>query len=233
MASMTFLQLAQRLREKIGGAGTGPSSTIAQTGESLRQVNWVQEAWNEIQSRSRMWKWMRKDFSFQTAVGKGYYLATATTGETLVGDLADWYDDTFRAYRTSSGRADEQFLVHWDYDTFRDVYDFGAQGSIQERPICWTERPSDKAVLLGSTPDAIYTVTGQYQAAPSDLSGDSAVPGMPSRWHMLIVYRAMMLAGTYDAAPEVFAEGQASYNRMLEMLEIDQIEPISFGEPLA
>lgn len=233
MAAMNRLQIVQRLREKIGGAGTGPTSTLAQVGESLRQVNWCDEAWLEIQTLSEQWAWMRKGASFPTTAGKAAYLPTATVGETLVADFGRWHDDTFRIYRTSVGRSDEQFLVPWDYADWRNTYDFGAQSTILQRPMVLAERPADSAILLGNTPDDIYTITGEYQAAPSALAADADLPGLPAKFHMLIVYKAMMFAGSYDAAPEVYAEGSQAYERMLAMLEADQLEQISFGEPLA
>jgi hypothetical protein len=233
VALMTRLQIVQRLREKTGGAGSGPSSTIGQTGEALRQVNWCDEAWLEIQTLSEDWKWMRKEFSFPTTIGKIAYLPTATAGEALVSDFGRWHDDTFRIWRTSTGRADEQFLVPWDYECWRDTFDFGLESTRQSRPMVWTERPADSAILLGGTPDAVYTVAGQYQSAPVALATNDATPGMPAKFHMLIVYKAMMYAGSYDAAPEVYAEGRDAYDRMLAMLQADQLEQIGFGEPLA
>ena len=234
MAAMTFLQLVQRLREKSGSVGTGPTAVTAQTGESLRLVNWVNEAWTEIQARSPHWKWMRKDFSFQTAASKIFYLPTITAGEVGIADFGRWHDqDTFRMYRTSLGRADEQYLVPWDYQTFRDSYDFGIQSTILNRPSVWAERDKDQAILLGPTPDAIYTVTGQYQASPSVLAADADLPGLPAEFHMLIVYKALMLYAEYEAAAEVFSANQKAYDRMYSMLEDDQLEGISFGAPLA
>lgn len=233
MASMTRLQIVQRLREKIGGAGTGPTTTIGQTGESLRQVNWCDEAWLEIQAKSEQWAWMRNSFSFPTTSGKSAYLPTATAGEALISDFSSWHDDTFRIYLTATGRSDEQFLVPWDYKDWRDTYNFNVQSTQLARPMVWAERPADRAILLGNTPDAIYTVTGEYQSVPTALTVDASVPGLPAKYHMLIVYKAMMFAGSYDAAQEVYAEGRDSYDRMMTMLEADQLEQIHFGDPLA
>lgn len=229
----TFLEGVRTLREKCGIAGNGPTSVVAQSGEALRLVNWFQEAWNEIQALHTDWKWMRGSFSFQTAPGKLAYLPTADAGEVGITDLARWHGDSFRMWLTGAGRHDEQFLPEWSHETWRNTYDFGSQAELQQRPSMWAERPGDQAILLGPLPDNVYTVVGEYQRAPSELVGDAAVPGMPKQFHRLIVYKAMMLYGAYEAAPEVRAEGEDSYDRMLSLLEDNQRPPLTFGEPLA
>lgn len=231
---MTFLQLVQKLRQKVGGAGTGPTTVVAQSGELLDYVNWVQEAWLLIQALEEDWMWMRKDVSFQTAANKIAYLPSATAGETGVTDLAKWCDDdSWRCYKTATGRSDEAWLVSWPYQVFRDTYDFGTQSTIVGKPSVFASRDRDLALLLGQTPDSIYTVTGQYQATPTDMLVDADVPGMPARFHMLIVYRAMMLYGRYEAAPEVTADGEREFSNMLTALRGDQLEHIHLGPPLA
>lgn len=231
---MNFLQLAQKLRQKVGGTGTGPATVVAQTGEYLDFVDWTNEAWLAIQTLEANWKWMRKDFSFQTTAGKSFYLPNATAGETGITDLAKYHDDdTWRAYKTATGRADESFLVPWHYQTYRDSFDFGLQSTILSKPTVWSVRDRDRAVLLGHTPDDVYTITGQYQKVPTEMAADADEPDMPARFHMLVVYRAMMLYGKYEGAPEVFADGEEEFNKLYAALRIDQLEPVTLGEPLA
>lgn len=231
---MNFLQLCQKLRQKVGGAGTGPPTVLGQTGELLDYINWVQEAWSLIQALEEDWKWLRKDVSFQTTAGKVSYLPAATAGETGVIDLAKWCDDdSWRCYKTAIGRPDEAWLVGWPYQAFRDTYDFGSQATLQGKPAVFAVRDKDLALLLGQTPDDIYTITGQYQGNPVDMTLDADVPGLPARFHMLIVYRAMMLYGRYEGAPEVAADGEGEFVRMLTALRGDQLDCISLGAPLA
>lgn len=231
---MTFLELVKKLRQKTGGAGTGPTTVVAQTGESKDYVDWINEAWLLIQAEEANWQWMRKDVSFQTAAAKNFYLPTATVGETGLTDFGRWNDcDSWRCYRTSTGRSDESYLVPWDYQTWRDTYDFGLQSTLQSKPTVFAIRDKDDAVLLGATPDAIYTVTGQYQGAPVQMAADADIPGLPSRFHLAIVYRAMVLYGRFEAAPEVEADGAREYDKLRAALRIDQLESLSLGAPLA
>lgn len=230
---MTNLELVKALRELCGIAGSGPTSVIAQTGESLRLVNWIGRAWNEIQSEHDVWQWMRKEFSFATTLGKNAYLPSAAAGEVGIADLASWHTDTLRLYTTAIGRSDDQYLVAWDYASWRDSYDFGSQVALRDRPVIWAERASDKALLLGPNPDGIYTVYGQYQASPTAMTLDADVPAMPTRFHMLIVYRAMRYYAAYEAASEVEFEGRANAEHWMSLLERDQLPALGLGGPLA
>jgi hypothetical protein len=230
---MDRLALAKRLREKCGVAGTGPITTIGQVGDALRLVNCIDDAWEEIQLRSRWWRWMRRSASFNTVANKGAYLHTATAGETGITDFAEWRIDTLRCWNTAAGRNDEQFLVNWAYDVWRNTYDFGGQVSVRGRPVVWTQRDEDQAIILADVPDGVYTVAGQYQSIPQVLVADTDVPRMPPRFHMAIVGRAMMLYAEYEAAPEVYSAGAGIYDRYYAELENDQLDPMSMAGPLA
>jgi hypothetical protein len=230
---MTWLELVQKLREKCTGSSVGTSSVANQSGESLFFVNLLVEAWLELQLRSEDWKWMREEFSFQTAVGKRFYLATAAVGETGVDDLARWHRDTLRIYKTATGRSDEQYLPFWDYERWRDIFDFGEQATRQGRPQIHSQRARDKALLLAEVPDDIYTVTGEYQRVPSAIGGDNDSPDMPSQFHMLLVYMGMKSYATQEAAPEIWDEGDRETKTYLGLLERDQLPELELPEPLA
>ena len=232
---MNFLQLAQRLSVECGVSGTGPSSTLNQTGMSGKLVNWIQSAWLEIQGLHDNWGWMREPFAFNTVAGTGDYAPSATVN-TLTGnvlsDLRFWHKDTFRCQRVSIGVQDEQWLVEWDYQVFRNTYRFNVQ--VNNRPVVFAIKPNGKDVMLGSIPDDVYSVTGEYQYKPRSLVGDAAEPEMPNdALHMLIVYKAMQSYGMFEAAPEVIQRGQAEYSRLLNQLEREQLPEVILGNPLA
>lgn len=227
MAGKTFLELCQLTREKCGISGSGPAAVTGQQGEMLRIVNWVQEAWLDLQRKRKNWWWMRADFSFNTVVGQQAYTYT----DASLTDLSAWHMDTLRAYRTSDGISDEQFLVEWFYPTFRDTYQYGAQTN--GRPVVVAVRPRDRALLLGSIPDAIYTVVGEYQRAARPFAAGVDIPGIPEEYHMIIVYGAMQKYAYYENAPEVMMDGRSNYNMLLDQLMENQTDDITLGEPLA
>lgn len=229
---MNRLTLAQSLREKCGITGSGPSTTLSQTGEMLRVVNWIDEAWLQIQTLSDWWQWMRTDFSFDTIAAQREYAPTASP--LSLTNFARWYiepDHSWRAYLVSAGKSTEQFLVEEpNYEVYRDTYLFGEE--MTGAPRVFSINPVNKAISLAPKVDGIYRVYGSYQKGPVAMTADADIPGLPTRFHMLIVYRAMMLYAAYEAAPEVQAEGAGNYKSMLSRLKRDQLPAFSIGGPL-
>lgn len=223
---MNFLQLAQKLVEKTGISGTLASVT-GQRGELLRAVNWINEAWHDIQISNTNWDWMREDFSFSTTAGV-YEYATSATGVT---DFSKWHRDSFRIYKTATGLADEQFITEWDYRRFRDTYMYGLQ--TPGRPTVFAVKPKGSSLLLGLVPDDVYTIRGEYQKKATYLVNNTDEPAMLEEYHMAIVHAARMKYAYYENASEVLSEAQADYNRVMAPLNELQVEEFSTGEPLA
>lgn len=224
---MNFLQLVQRLRQECGVAGTGPLSTANQVGQAKKLVDWTASAWLEIQGLHDTWAFMRQPFSFNTTASVGDYLPAAAG----VNDLRYWHKDTFRCQRASIGVQDEQWLVEWEYQVFRNTYRFNVQ--VVGRPVVFAQKPNGKAIMLGQIPDDVYTISGEYQTVPIALVDDTDVPVLQEHEQMIIVYKAMEYYGMFESAPEVLSRGQAQYKTLLAQLEREQLEVPYLGNPLA
>lgn len=223
---MNFLELVRTLRRRCRVAGSGPVSVINQNEEYSRLIDWIQDAWRDIQETREDWQWMRSTASFPVVSGKYLY----TPAEMGLTDWGNWTRDTWRVYNTAAGNHSEIFMAYIDYDTFRDIYQYGAVRDTLTQPVHLTISP-DKSIGLGPTPAAGYTVYGDYFRTPALLAlANDATPAMPERFHMAIVYRAMMFYGMSEAAPEVFQEGNNEFDRMMRRLEINQM-PQVFGAP--
>ena len=76
MAQSTFLQLCQRTSRKcrVHHASVElPTAVTGQTGEMLRIVEAVSEAWFQIQARRDDWRFKRQETSFVTVDGQAEY----------------------------------------------------------------------------------------------------------------------------------------------------------------
>lgn len=224
----TFLELCVDLRREAGIAGTGPTATTSQAGELLRLVEWVNYAWVSIQNLSRDWLWMRASVTATTSASDGTY----TTSDFGITEFGRWHPNSFRVYVTATGQSDEQHMYYMDYDDFRNVYDFGSNASTTGRPFHFTIAP-DKSIKVGPLPDSTgYTIKGDYQKRASELSGDSDTPELPTEYHQIIVWRALMLYGMFESAPEVLAQAKGEYNSMLFGLRLNQLPGFMMAGPM-
>jgi hypothetical protein len=221
---MNFIKLVTTLRDECGASGTD-STVVSATGEWARLCNWIATSWHEIQEDNKGWEWMRKNVTFDTVAQKGEYNAET---DILLTDFGIWKEDSFRAYLKSAGVGNEMLLDFKNYEDFRNFYLFSTRNTTYTRPIEVSIAPN-RNLLLGFSPDAVYTVSGEYYKDPVDLVLDTDTPDMPSRFHMAIVYRAMMSYGAFEAASEVYQRGEKGYKEILNKIRFDQAPSISRG----
>lgn len=225
---MNFLSIANAVKEKCGVSGAAIASVTAQSGELLRIVNWVNDAYMDILGAHEDWQFMLADFSFPTVSHQQSY----TPVQAGAANFANWKLDTFRIYQTSLGFSNENYLGIQGYDDFRNLYQFGAQRANYQRPILFSIDPA-KNLLLGPAPSAIgFTVAGRYYTVPSEMTASADIPVMPAEYHRAIVFRAMMFYGAYEAAPEVINLGTTEFDKIFARLETNQLPQIDLGGPM-
>jgi hypothetical protein len=237
---VNYLQLVQALGVEGGIAGS-ISTTSGLTGEAARLLGWINQAWNELQTARPDWKFMRSSVllgagaSFTTVGGTAYY--TLGTGPGTVGvaaaNFGSWAIDSFRNYATAAGFTNEIPMEPIGFEDWRDAYMLGANRNVQTRPVVVAIGPSME-VCLGPPPNALYTVTGDYFIAPTAMAADGDTPtGLPARYHMLIVYKALLKYGGYEAAPEVLARARSEYATLYDELEALYAPRIGIGGAFA
>lgn len=229
---LNYLQLVQRLQTECGVSGAAITTTSGQYGEPQRLCNYINSAWLDIAGLHEDWEFLETDFSFATnAVTPTQFYDSATIcGGGLFGA---WRLDSFRLCTAATNFADEQKLGFLDWPTFRDMYQYGSARTNYTRPALFTVDPA-KRIGLGPIPDLTgYTVLGRYYQTAQDLVNDTDYPSLPVKYQLMIVYRAMVMYGLYEAASEVLNRGQSEYARFLSRLQIDQMPAITFGAALA
>lgn len=228
---MDFLRLSQRLAVESGtvGAGNQPISVDGQTGRLASIVEWVRQAYAEIQNERVSWRWLRAEFSAETTAGTARYTAAGWN----LPRFAEWVDvtgDGMSIYRTADGQATEQSMREIPFEDWRRRFDRGAQQ--QGFPGQWSISPAGE-FLVGPIPDDTYTIRGEYRKAPQILVANTDIPEMPERFHMAIVYRAMMLLAEYDEGGVAMATAARKYTEMMADLRRDQLPRVMIGPPLA
>ncbi len=230
--SRTFLYLTQMLRQEVGASGSGPTTCQNQTGESQRLVQWINDAWMEIQELHEDWDFLRKSFSFNTVSQQPNYTALESAGLT---DFGIWKKNTFRCYTTANNFADEMVMPWVDYEEYRNLYQYANMRFTYNRPVCFSIGPL-RDIWLGNVPDGVgYTVLGDYYSTPYQFINDTdTLPTTyPDRYWKLIVHKAKMFYATFEENAALYASSSLDYNRMLSKLEIDQLPTIGYGSSLA
>ena len=227
--SMTFLQLCARLRQEVSGSGTGPSTTVGQTGELGRIVSWIATADEDIQRLENEWLFMRSGFTVNTVADTAAYAYTActdTTSSATITAFRNWVKDSFKIYLSSTGVAGEGAIDYIDYQTWYEIYGTGTQTSGFPHEFTVLH---NRSFSLGQKPNAVYVVTGEYQKAVTTMTANADVPVYPAEFHMLPVYLGMMSYGRYTGASEVYQDGQRLSKQMLAQMRRTQLPEIQMA----
>jgi hypothetical protein len=230
---VNFLQLINRARVECGvsGASVPLISVTGLTGESARFANWINSAWVDLQTSKEDWQWMRDTFQFNTVTQQQIYTPTeAGVGPTF----GNWKRDSFRVSSVGQQYKDEQLTNYMDWTTFRNLYIYANMRYTYARPVVVSIDP-DKNLAFGSVPDQPYVIVGEYYVKPTEFTDATDAPPstFPDRFHLMIVYRAMMFYGGYESAPEVYQRGELEYKRLMNRVAIDQLPTMISGAPLA
>jgi hypothetical protein len=218
---MNNLELCQALRLEAGVSGTD-TSVVGATGEWGQVVHWIKQAWRDIQMKHDDWNFMRADASFVTVADQMEY--DYDGAEIALTNFSRWKKNSFRIYSTTV--ADQHFLAHLDYERFRDTYIYGSYQETSSYPSAIAVTPTD-SLVLGLRPDTTYTVTGQYYKNVQSMTLDADEPDMPERFHMLIVWKALMRYGRFEESGTIMQIAEREYNSLLFALEGDELPRIT------
>jgi hypothetical protein len=224
---MTFLELCKQLAEKASVSGS-IASVVGQSGEQGRVVNWVREAYESIQAKHDNWRFLRREVEFPAGAGVAVYTPAAAG----VADFGEWLLEDWRAYRPAAGIGNEMPICTMGYDAFRATYGYGNQRTQVGWPQVATSQPDD-SLKFWPIPDDDYTIVAQYYRAPHVFANNDDVPLFAGRFHMAIVYRALMLYAEYESDGNLFASAQLEAGRLIGKMEEVYLPDFTVGEPLA
>lgn len=242
---MNRLALAQKLASESGtvhsGAGTLPSATTGQTNRLRKMVEWIDDAWQQIQIAHNSWLWMQGEFSGNLVSGTQRYASSAFNDfatSAAISRFTNWiyrrdpaYDSGISLYDSSVGVSDERALQWVSWDDFYTAFTRGMQTN--RKPRCFTVTP-DKKLAFGDTPDGNnYVVRGRYRKSAQVLADDDDEPEMPEDYHLLIVEVALMLVERYDENAFRIPLIQLRRSQLFRALEREQLPQIEFGSALA
>lgn len=234
---MNYLALCNMAKRECGLLGTQMTDVTGQTGDNDRIVEWVKQAWGEIQGRHINWRWMRRTATVQTAADDDDYAPgewTDTTDSALISRFSHWlfddYDDLAKCYLTSSGVGTEYWLPYVPWNSFKGIYKKGSQTSSSPSHI--SIDPNNNAVV-GAAPSGIYTLTADYQMSEQTLAANADTPDMPSKFHMLIVWKVLEQYGFEEESQSRLTRGKTNGDRLMRQLEGNQLPDVTLAGSLA
>ena len=200
----TFLELAQETRALSGIGGTGPASVLTATGIEARLVNYVKNAWIDIQMHPKKWKWMWRRYLAPTPGGAPLQTILNTREYPLTG-VNKVRVNSFRSYLTATGVSDRQRMIWLPWAKFDRAH--GTVAELANRPIRITRDLTGQLVVYPKA-DAVYSIDFEYFKSAQILTDNADVPEMPADFHQLIVYEALKRFGKAEDAPEVIKLGE-------------------------
>lgn len=236
---MNLLQLAQRLHRESGRSSTAPSAVSGASVEHQRLFDWINDAWQDIQSRAVVtdWQWMRR--SLAATASTSLTSLTYTGADLGASDFGRWrryaqsdgqdLEYTVRVYRPSDA-TNVMRLAWMDPESFRHRYQDVAQPAGQ--PMDWSIDEQER-LLIGPVSDQVYRIKADYIRANTDLEADGDAPDMPETFHTLLVWKALQDVGEYAAGPEILSRARRHARRLGSLLNISQGRLLTLGDPLA
>lgn len=215
----TFLQLCAKLAEVSGAIGAAPSSVTEQTGRQAKAVNWIADAWTEIQNERRNeWHFLRAKLEGAPLVpGTARY----TSGALGIASFAEWRTPIPPSLYPSGQQDQEWELKELPYDVWRRIYAFGTHDA--GRPTHYAISPA-RELCFGPTPDAAYLLRAEYQRAPQVLAANGDVPICPEEYHNLIVHRAHIALCMHDEAVNAMKLAQQRHDPIYRTMLNYQID---------
>lgn len=219
---MNFIALVRRLASECGvsgsQAGNTPPTVIGQVGELGRLVNWVNDAWREVQGIHK-WDWLWERPTITVLAGTNSVATDVPASRWLK-------DSALRPVPTSDG--DWLEFLYWD--EFRVLY--GAQSLAQTKSVnVWSIRP-DNAFVVNATPEVDTAITVERYRNPTRLVIDTDEPELPEDLHMLLVYKAMVRYANFDEAGAQRKSAQAEVIRMEADLRARCLPELRMGGPI-
>ena len=194
----------------LGDTVSKVQQRIRDTGYSSSEIkNYINDAQNDVFNEYRL-PFMQDS--------QDYTLTTGNSDITAGGGLPTNYVQAFSIYLTSSGREKEL-----PYRPTEQV------DQLNPDPADTTRHPAsvpeywyyyEDTIRVYPAPAEAYTLTMRYWKKPTELSGDSDVPEIPSEFQELLVvgasYRVMQVKDNYDQAGIL----QNKYDEILQKLVV-------------
>lgn len=213
---MNYLEIAQKTWELCKLSGGGPGGVTGQQGMTLSIINWVQEAYREVQEMQPRWNFMEKSVTATISQTRDEYVQ----GDFGITEFAE----LMSAHIVNPGMEEDTPLKIY---TFEDAERFQKQADSQvPSEILVT---STETFKFNTLPDVGLNLRFKWHRTPHELVNSNDLPIIPARFHMLIAYIAMEHYAFYDE-DQILMEKAARKIQPLQQQLISACAPkLKFG----
>lgn len=219
---MDFLALCKRTRQECGLSGDGPAAVGGQTGVYAKVVDWVRAAYEDIQRRASDWRFDWVAETRPLVAGKAAYDLASDWG------LAIKSLDPEGLSVRRIGSTGETWLDLVEWATFRPVRLPGVTGL----PVLASVAP-DGRLHFHPVPTAGLEVSLEGYLQPQALEQNGDTPRLPERYHMAIVWRAVMYWAAHDEAPGPYQSAERNFRAIMHAAALSELPEIRMPGALA
>lgn len=206
----TYLQLCKDVRAQAGISGDGPANVTGQSGIYADVVRWVDESYNDIQTKYENWNFLYTTMSFELQ-------DTFNTYDMGSSNIRQIVKDSFK----SQFQFDDKIRMSYiPYAKFRVDRRFDTASSGVPKYV--TELP-DGTLQFYPTPDDTYTIFLEGYSTPDVLSGSTDTPIFPSQYHELIKLNALIRYSEYYNVPEMYQSATRSFEMGIKKMEFSEL----------
>lgn len=203
---MTFLELCQKTLKlantELSKMAGQPLTVVGQSGDLYRIVESVNDAWLEIQNKNATWPFLwANSGQINLLAGQEYYTPPADCNMPTIGTS-----------RVLDNGVAVSTLTLLEFFEFRR-YSLSNRGA-NAAPIYYAVAP-DNTIGVYPLPDQAYTMTFDYYKAPQAMTADADIPSLDERYHIAIVYLALMKFGEMTGRSDLVQIGDAEYQKQL------------------
>lgn len=222
---MTYLELTQELARMTATAqSAGDLDPLDEVGtyqaENLKR--WIRQAWVSLQNQSD-WLFMIQPVTITLSAGQGEVsLQDEIRSQGLPAmERMMFYTRPYNRRFIRSGRLP---VFYEPYDRWAGYVELAQPGI----PRWFTIAPKDR-LIVSPVPSKAVSLTFDYKRAAQVLSDDDDIPCMPSQYHDIILFRAMIKYAGYDEAAFQYQSANEEYRERLTQLRRDQLSEIRVG----
>jgi len=223
------LEMGGELTERIESVATVPATSYGSSTEAiLRCITWVQQAWLEIQDDQPNWAFMQAHGTCPLQLGQTTY----DVAQAVEDDVGVDQFDGFIPYVASldsryvwvvNGNTDPLLKQPCYY--IPPEHFFGYEDRVttdKGRASTFSSAPDGCIVVAPAPAESGWYLEFDYNLKPQVLAADGDIPRLPEKFHMLIVYWAMVEYGDFDESERQFKRAWRNYRRMRNKLRLEQ-----------